>query len=223
ILFLFVIVPVAAGLVWWLTRPPVTGPLKLTPAAFADFPGWKNGDMRGALAAFRRSCGVLMSKPPATRISSYAGTVADWRGPCRDALATGSLTDDARQFFEQDFTPYAVGAGENRDGLFTGYYEPQLHGSRSQHGAFQTPVYGLPSDLVSVDLGLFRDALKGEHIAGRITGHKLIPYDTRADIDASGLKAAPVLFCADDPVAVFFLHIQGSGRVVFDDGTVARV
>ncbi len=179
--------------------------------------------MRGALAAFRRSCGVLMSKPPSARMGSYAGTEADWRGPCHDALATGSLADDARQFFEQDFALYAVSAGEVRDGLFTGYYEPQLHGSRSRHGAYQAPVYGLPPDLVSVDLGLFRDTLRGEHIAGRITGHKLVPYGTRAEIDANGLKAAPILFYADDPVAVFFLHIQGSGRVVFDDGTVARV
>jgi len=223
ILFLFVIVPVAAGLVWWLTRPPVTGPLKLTPAAFADLPDWKSGDMRGALAAFRRSCSVLTSKPLSAHVGSYAGTVADWRGPCRDALATGSLADDARQFFEQDFVPFAIGAGEVRDGLFTGYYEPQLHGSRSQHGAYQPRVYGLPLDLVSVDLGLFRNTLKDEHIAGRITGRKLMPYDTRAEINANGLKTAPVLFYTDDPVAVIFLHIQGSGRVVFDDGTVARV
>jgi membrane-bound lytic murein transglycosylase A len=223
ILFLFVVVPVAAGLVWWLTRPAVTGPLKLTPAAFADLPDWTSGDMRGALAAFRRSCGVLMSRPTSARMGSYAGTVADWRRPCRDALATGSLADDARQFFERDFAPYAVSAGEVRDGLFTGYYEPQLHGSRSQHGAYHTPVYGLPLDLVTVDLGAFRDNLSGEHIAGRVTGHKLVPYDTRANIDTNGLRTAPVLFYADDPVAVFFLHIQGSGRVVFDDGTVARV
>jgi len=223
ILFLFVIVPVAAGLVWWLTRPPVTGPLKLTQAAFADLPGWKSSDMRGALAAFRRSCGVLLSKPLSARLGSYAGTVADWRAPCRDALAAGSLADDARQFFEQDFTPYAVSAGEVRDGLFTGYYEPQLRGSRSRHGSYQTPVYGLPLDLVTVDLGAFRNTLSGEHIAGRVIGHKLVPFDTRAEIEAKGLKTAPVLFYADDPVAVFFLHIQGSGRIVFDDGTAARV
>jgi len=138
-------------------------------------------------------------------------------------LATGSLADDARQFFERDFAPYSVSAGEVRDGLFTGYYEPQLHGSRSQHGAYHTPVYGLPLDLVTVDLGAFRDNLSGEHIAGRVTDHKLVPYDTRANIDTNGLRTAPVMFYADDPVAVFFLHIQGSGRVVFDDGTVARV
>ncbi len=223
ILFLFIVVPVAAGLVWWLTRPPVTGPLKLTPASFEDLPGWKAADLRDALAAFRRSCDVLMRRPPSAPIGTYAGNAADWRKPCLDARAVGSFRDDARAFFEQDFTPHAVNAGEVSDGLFTGYYEPQLRGSRTRHGSYQTPVYGLPSDLVSVDLGSFRDALAGEHIAGRVTGHRLVPYDTRAQIDANGLKTATVLFYADDPVVVFFLHIQGSGRVMFDDGTVARV
>src|SRR6202012_5885309 len=109
-----------------------------------------------------------------------------------------------------------------KGGLFTGYYEPELRVSRTRHDRYQTPVYGLPDDLVSVDLGTFRDALKGERIAGRIEGHKLVPYATRAEIDADGLKSSHVLFYGDDPVAVFFLHIQGSGHVVFDDGTVAR-
>jgi membrane-bound lytic murein transglycosylase A len=223
ILFLFIVVPVAAGLVWWLTRPPVAGPLKLTPTSFEDLPGWKAADLRDVLAAFRRSCDVLMRQPPSAPMGTYAGKAIDWRKPCLDARTVGSLKDDARGFFEQNFAPREVSAGEARDGLFTGYYEPQLRGSRTKHGSYQTPIYGLPTDLVSVDLGLFRDALAGEHIAGRVTGHRLAPYDTRAQIDANGLKTARVLFYADDPVAAFFLHIQGSGRVVFDDGAVARV
>jgi membrane-bound lytic murein transglycosylase A len=119
--------------------------------------------------------------------------------------------------------PFAVSAGAVEDGLFTGYYEPQLHGSRTKHDRYQTPVYGLPDDLVSVDLGQFRDTLKGERIAGRVAGHTLVPYATRAQIDAKGPQSSQVLFYGDDPVAVFFLHIQGSGRVVFDDGSAARV
>jgi membrane-bound lytic murein transglycosylase A len=221
ILFLFVVVPIAAGLVWWLTRPPVAGPLKLTPASFADLPGWKAADLRGALAAFRRSCDVLMRKPPSAPIGTYAGQAADWRRPCLDARAAGS--GDARAFFERNFIPRAVSAGEVKDGLFTGYYEPELHASRSRQGPYQTPVYGPPSDLVSVDLGAFRDSLVGEHIAGRVTGQRLVPYDTRAQIDSNGLQTAQILFYADDPLAVFFVHIQGSGRVVLDDGSVARV
>jgi membrane-bound lytic murein transglycosylase A len=134
-----------------------------------------------------------------------------------------SNAQNARTFFETYFTPVAISAGAVRDGLFTGYYEPQLHGSRTRHGDYQTPVYGLPDDLVSVDLGKFRDALKGERIAGRIEGHTLLPFATRAQIDAQGMKSSRILFYGDDPVAVFFLHIQGSGRVVLDDGSLERV
>jgi membrane-bound lytic murein transglycosylase A len=119
--------------------------------------------------------------------------------------------------------PLAVGQGGSREGLFTGYYEPELRGSRIQHGRFRTPVYGMPDDLIEVDLGEFRESLRGERIAGRIEGQRLVPYATRAEIDHFGLPHAATLFFSDDPAAVFFLHIQGSGRVRLDDGSVLRV
>lgn len=145
--------------------------------------------------------------------AGYAGTVADWQSVCADA------SGDAKAFFQKDFTPYAV---SGRDGLFTGYYEPQIRGSRTKHGAFQTPVYGLPADLVRADLGLFNPKLKGEHISGKVSGHALVPYADRARINEKGVDA-PVLFYTDDAVAFFFLQIQGSGRFVFDDGGTARI
>ena len=151
----------------------------------------------------------------------YAGTVADWRAPCRAAQSANP--SQAREFFEHWFTPLEVSAGDTREGLFTGYYEPELFAARVRHAAFQTPVYGVPDDLVSVDLGQFRPELRGEHIAGKVEGTRLVPYASRAEIDAHGVPKAHVLFYADDPVAVFFLHIQGSGRVRFDDGRRARV
>jgi membrane-bound lytic murein transglycosylase A len=142
----------------------------------------------------------------------YAGTVADWRGACAQAQG------DARRFFESSFTPYAVGG----EALFTGYYEPQIKGRRSRGGAFQTPVYGLPDDLVRVNLGLFNSKLTGENISGRLEGHRLVPYATRAEINAKG-ASAPVLFYTDDPISFFFLQIQGSGRVTFEDGSTIRI
>ena len=83
-------------------------------------------------------------------------------------------------------------------------------------------IYGEPDDLVTVDLGLFKNALRGEQIAGRIDGHRLVPYATRAEIDTNGLPHRPLLY-ADDPIAVFFLHIQGSGRVRLPDGSFLRL
>jgi membrane-bound lytic murein transglycosylase A len=105
----------------------------------------------------------------------------------------------------------------------TGYYEAQIAASHTQHGAYQTPVYGTPDNLVSVDVGEFLDDLSGRHFTGCVDGHKLVKCPSRAQIDAKGLKQAKILFYANDPVSVFFLHIQGSGRVQFDDGSSARV
>jgi membrane-bound lytic murein transglycosylase A len=215
--------PVVAGIVWWLTRSPVPGPLKLQPVRFADLPGWASADPRAALAAFRRSCGVVTAMPAGAALGSYGGKAADWRPACAASAWTDGSRTAARAFFETRFAPLQVLAGEVKEGLFTGYYEPQLAGSRTPRGRFRVPVYGLPSDLVTVDLGRFPAARSQERIAGRMEGARLVPYATRAQIDAAGLATAPVLFYGDDPVAVFFLHIQGSGRVVFDDGQIERI
>jgi membrane-bound lytic murein transglycosylase A len=181
--------------------------------SFADLPQWSSSDQAKAQLSFQRSCAVLMGRPDTAPLAGagYAGAVADWRGICGLAQAP--------DFFERNFTPFAV-AGE---ALFTGYYEPQIRGSRSRTGAFQTPVYGLPSDLVRADLGLFNAKLKGERISGRVEGRTLVPYADRAQIDARGISAAPILFYTDDPIAFFFLQIQGSGRVAFGDGSKARI
>jgi membrane-bound lytic murein transglycosylase A len=196
-------------------KPPPAAALHLSRTAFDTLPGWQDANAQAALAAFQRSCAVLMQKPDGWPMggAGYAGTVGDWRGVC------GEAKGDAGRFFTQNFTPYAV-AG---DALFTGYYEPQIRGSHRRHDAFQTPVYGLPSDLVRADLGLFNPRLKGEHVVGRVLGHALVPYPDREEIDSAGVKTATVLFYTDDPIAFFFLQIQGSGQVVFDDGGSERI
>ena len=197
------------------TAPPPPQPtgLRLTRTTFASLPEWNAAD--AALISFQRSCALLMAKPDDAPLSGagYAGTVADWRGACTSAKG------DTRNFFESNFTPFAV----DGEALFTGYYEPQIRASRTRQGAYQTPVYGLPSDLVRADLGLFNPKLKGEHVSGRVEGNALQPYADRAQIDTNGIANAAVLFYADDPIAFFFLQIQGSGRVVFDDGNTARI
>ncbi len=192
-------------------NPPVTQPplLRLTRGDFSALPGWKNNNLETALTSFQRGCAVLMQKPDAAPMggAGYAGTVGDWRPVCTAAQG------DARVFFEKNFTPYVV----DGEALFTGYYEPEIRGRRTRGGAFQTPVYGIPDDLVRAELGLFNPKLQGEHISGRLDGHRLVPYATRAEINAKA-PPAQVLFYTDDPVAFFFLQIQGSGRVVFEDG-----
>jgi membrane-bound lytic murein transglycosylase A len=208
------------------TPPPQPSGLSLTRIDFAQLPQWSGTDSAAALESFQRSCAVMMAKPDTAPMggAGYAGTVGDWRSVC--ATAPEQLSKgESRAFFERNFTPFVVGSGAVGGGeaLFTGYYEPQIRGRRDRQGLFQTPVYGVPSDLVRADLGLFNAKFKGEHISGKLDGQRLVPYADRAEIDAKGIATASVLFYTDDPVAFFFLQIQGSGRVVFDDGSAARI
>lgn len=197
------------------TGPPETERPSLSRVAFEALPGWRAAGLEASLASFRRGCAILKSRDAAAPMggAGYAGTVGDWLAAC------DSSDNDARRFFESGFTPYAVRGGV---GLFTGYYEPQIDGRRTRQGAFQIPVHGIPPDLVRADLGQFSEKLKGERIAGRLVGQRLVPYPDRAAIYA-GKVEAPIILYTDDPVALFFLQIQGSGRVRLEDGPVTRL
>ena len=195
--------------------------MQLARATFADLPDWKAADAAMAMASFVRGCAVLASKPAQDVMGGkgYAGTVGDWLPACADANRGG----DARIFFERNFTPYRIFDQGKQTGLFTGYYEPQINASHTRQGAYQTPVYGLPPDLIRVDLGQFASRLTGEHVSGKLEGQRLVPYADRAAIDAHGIANAKILFWCDDPIALFFLQIQGSGRVRFAEGGNERI
>jgi len=202
-----------AALALWYGYATRAKPQALARVSFSALQGWADADLAPALAAFQQSCAALAKKPPSTSMG-YAGTFGDWQVAC---VSAGG---DAREFFAGNFTPYELQGGP---GLFTGYYEPLISGSRTQHGSYQTPVYGMPDDLVRADLGAFSPTLKGEHISGRLQGHALVPYAARDEITRTGIANARILFWCDDPVALFFLQIQGSGRVRLDDGTMERI
>ncbi len=205
---------------------PKTGAEKitLTPAAFSDLAGWSSDKISEAAPALARSCRVIAKKAPDSALG-VAGQASDWLSPCAD-LAANPPQDDAaaRAFFERWFRPYAASGNSGSDGLFTGYYEAELHGTAQQSGAYHTPLYARPDDLIDVDLGEFKKDLHGQHIVGKVEGRKLKPYDDRAKITAGSLahRAQPLLW-VDDPVDAFFLEVQGSGRVRMDDGHIMRM
>jgi membrane-bound lytic murein transglycosylase A len=114
-------------------------------------------------------------------------------------------------------------AGGNTKGLFTGYYESTLNGSRTKHGPYQHPLLARPDDLVMVDLGEFREELKGQRIAGRVIGGSLKPFESREQIVSGKLKDAKPIVWLDDPHDAFFVQVQGSGVVHLDDGSTMRV
>jgi membrane-bound lytic murein transglycosylase A len=104
--------------------------------------------------------------------------------------------------------------------LFTGYYLPLLEGRLKPDWEFRYPIYRLPPDVVEIDLGTFRSRLQGERLVGRMDGRKVVPYLTRAEIDGQGRLDEKGLEIAwlKDPVERFFLHIQGSGQILLEQG-----
>lgn len=205
--------------------PAPDGVALLNRVVFADLPGWSEDSQAEALAALDRSCARLLALPADRPLGPPAfGTAADWHGACRDRPPRDVPDHVARAYVERHFTPVAITDGTRAEGLFTGYYEPLLRGSRKPGGAFRTPLLARPDDLVAVDLGRFRETWRGERIAGRVVDGALQPYETRAQIEAGALasRAVPLVY-VDDPVDAFFLHIQGSGRVRLAEGGEMRV
>ncbi len=196
------------------------------PLAYADIPGWDQDDHAAAFKAFRNSCGRVIA-------SSRGRPVGDKRpAPSAAVVAactaasehTGPVTKaGAKAFFEQHFAAHAVVHNGPR-GLLTGYYEPLLEGSRTPQGAFQTPVYKRPPDLVNLVDETQRGSLGMGLTHARKTEKGVEPYLTRAQIDQGALKGQNLeLVYLSDPVEVFFLQVQGSGRVKLTDGTITRI
>jgi membrane-bound lytic murein transglycosylase A len=194
-----------------VTVPPQPAAPLFTPVAFEALPGWQQDDLRQAWPAFQASCRALGAKP-------------DWKTACAAAKQVDA-GDGAvlRQFFERYFVPNLVRAADGADtGLITGYYEPFLRGARKRGGSYQTPLYKVPDDLVTVDLGSVYPTLKGMRLRGRLSGKTVVPYSSRAEIERARIPGKELLW-VDDPVEAFFLEVQGSGRVELDDGDTVRV
>jgi membrane-bound lytic murein transglycosylase A len=206
-----------------LPAPKETATLAITD--FAHLPGWGGDDASAAMAAFQRSCAVFAQSPEDAAVGpqGIGGTAKDWQAACAAIPPSGSSAS-ARDFFQQQFTPYSVGGAKGAEGLFTGYYEPELRGSRQRSTEYGVPLYRRPSDLVMVDLGEFRADLAGNNIAGRVVDGRLKPYSTRAEIDDGALAGQDLeLLWLADPVDAFFLQVQGSGRIQLAEGGTTRV
>ncbi len=202
-------------------------PLALRQMPFNRLPGWDASDLKGVLPAFMASCERLRPQPATRQMGALKefGTVADWVSLCDDLAAQSHQSNSAiRYFFETRFRAYLVYNEDNPSGLFTGYYEAQLNGSWTPGGAYNVPLYARPDDLISVDLGDFRSELAGTTIAGRIVGNAFEPYPDRAAINAGALAGRQLeVLWTNSAIDTFFLHIQGSGRVILEDGSFVRV
>lgn len=130
--------------------------------------------------------------------------------------------DNALDFFQENFVPHKLyDDSHNDEGLITGYYEPLLKGSRTKSQQYQYPIFKQPKDLIVVDLSSVYPELSKYRLRGKIVGNKLVPYEDRANIKEDENKE--VICYVDDKIDLFFLHIQGSGRVQLDSGEIINV
>lgn len=176
------------------------------PRDFTALPGWDGDSLQDAGDALAHGCAVRAAHPA-------------WREACRTRPSDPA---QLRPWLMENFQPWQIMDGGRDEGLFTGYYEAVLHGSLTRRNTAQTPVYGPPRDLVSADLGQFKTELTGQKLTGRVEAGHFVPYPDRAQLAAQP-PDAPVLLWADDPVDLFFMQVQGSGRALLDDGTEWRL
>jgi len=193
--------------------PPKPAPERAlyTPATFDALPGWDATQLEPSLRAFLAGC--PRAPGPLINACALAASV-----PIGDEAA-------ARRFFESTFTPYALASSETGDsGLVTGYYEPILRGGRLRSEVNRYPIYGVPNDLLVVDLGSVAPETRNMRLRGRLDGRRVVPYYSRADIDARGESfPAPIIAWAADPVELFFLQVQGSGQLQLETGERIRL
>jgi membrane-bound lytic murein transglycosylase A len=196
--------PVANALSAGVTAGPAISTLKIETTAASR-----------ALTAFQSSCPSLL------RRSDYSGLTNndDWATAC--AASKNWDSAQATRFFTEHFETVQVGVGTS---YATGYYEPEIAGSRTASAVYSVPIYSRPPDVIDVDLAQFSDKLVGKRISGRVVGTALVPYYTRSEIEDGALAGRGLeLAFAADPIEFFFLQIQGSGRLRLPDGTTMQI
>jgi len=192
------------------TPPPTPAPAprptaQLTPVRYADLPGWQDDAIEDAWPALLHSCRALRNRPA-------------WQKACAGVNDIAAADRGAqRAFIETRFAPQRLADSSGADsGLVTGYYEPLLRGSRTPRPPYTTPLYGVPDDLLTIDLASVYPQLAGMRLRGRLAGNKVLPYPSRAEIERGGLLKGKELVWVDSPIEAFFLQVQGSGRVELD-------
>jgi membrane-bound lytic murein transglycosylase A len=187
--------------------PPLSAS-PLRPVDWTSLAGWSAQSVNGAWPAFLQSCAALKNQ-------------ATWQAVCAAARTVDPQDANAQQrYFEENFRAYAlVGPDNNYAGTITGYYEPVIKGDRKFSKRARFPLYGVPDDLITVDMASLYPELKNLRLRGRLEGNKLVPYYSRAEIEIRNgrIKAQPIAW-AEDPVELFFLQIQGSGLIELPGG-----
>lgn len=208
--------------------------ISLAPVTFSDLPGWAGDDHLAAFKAFLTSCPAVIdraaaraAKPKEPGAGATAASERALAEMCRMAVAGAAdrkpTKASARLFFETHFRPRRVEQNVS-NGLLTGYYEPLLKASRVPAGDYKTPIYRRPPDLVNMVAESERGAKSASFTHMRQTTDGLKPFPTRAQIEQGALanKGLELLYFRD-AVDVYFLQVQGSGRIELPSGEKIRI
>ena len=196
--------------------------ITLKPVTFSALPAWQQANTIKSLSVFQRSCRVFLKQNPTKAVGTalLPIQVSDWKDTCSAAVQIHNPSKKVAQaFFEQWFTPVEFNDGAPVEGLFTGYYLPEFDGSLVRTKEYAVPVYGVPSNLVTVHLHDFDSTILHGNWVGRVEGKKLIPYYTRKEINEGALKGlASVVVWLKNPIDRLTLEIEGSGLVRLTNG-----
>lgn len=163
--------------------------------------------------AWLRSCSVLKQKDTWKKVCDLADDIKE------------PSDENIKNYFKKYFNLYSATNIDGSDtGTITGYYQPILKGSKVKTSHYKVPLYTTPKDLITVDLSDVYPELKSKRLRGKLAGNKLIPYLSRAEIDGQGSPlAGNEIVWVEDPVEAFFLEIQGSGIIQFDNGEAMQI
>lgn len=202
---------------------------RFIPVSWGALPGWSDDALDHVWKGFINNCKGLMRPVANSKAMPARATPHVWQPVCAAAKQLADNTEQPsaaqlREFFHETLQPWrlADGAGKPATNTVTGYYEPLIQGSLQRSEQYRWPLYGVPDDLLTIDLGGLYPELAGKRIRGKLDGKRVVPYKSRAQIAASE-QQPPVLVWAQDPVEAFFLQIQGSGRVQLPDGKTIRL
>ncbi len=175
----------------------------LVKSSFNELPQWREENYDDVLMNFINSCKTKKTRKIYTSL-------------CQVALST----KNAKYFLQDNFTPYRIYS--KKEGLLTGYYEPQLQGSLSKTKKYKYPVYMTPKDLVIVDLSSIYPELKNYRLRGKIRENRLVPYAKRSQNFSNTMQSDAICY-VDSKMDLFFLEIQGSGRVILENGSILYI
>lgn len=198
------------------------------PVSYASVTAWAEDDHGAAFAAFLRSATLVLERArgqgsSVARPGPSPALIEVCRRACDLGRQAAISSQMARGFFEESFTPHRV-VHSGAPGLVTGYYEPRLPGSRVRTARYAVPVHGRPDDLVNLIDEAERGARAGQRTHARRTAAGLVQHFTRQEIDEGALDGRGLEFVyVADPVDLFFMQVQGSGLIEFDDGSAIRV